>query len=499
MTRRKVSGAGDRLPQLDGGPAGPRPRLAGLARVAATALLCVVALALPCARAADSTAAPTNADRSRSPASSSSGSNPTLLWSDRFGSCAEDVASGVAIDRHGRVIVVGGTGGALAGDWAGAADAFLRTYDAAGTVAWQAQFGTEAWDEARAVAVDADGRVTVVGGTEGQLAGPNAGRGDAFVRAYGPRGDLVWEEQFGTDGWDEAWAVAVASDGDVVVAGSTAGPLAGPPAGWSDVFVRRYDAARRVAWQDQFGGVADAMAAGVTVDHRGRVVVSGRIERRADAPTAAWDAFVRVYSSDGRLLWHDQFGADGWNAIWGVATDQRGRVAVAGSTSGSLAGPRVGPFDAFVRVYAPEGDVVWEDQFGRGGWAEARGVAVTPAAELVVVGRWRAPADDADLDGWRAFVRGYDAYGRLLWEDGLDEGDASALGVAADAHGRAAVVGASASDAPGPCSVWLDAFVRVYDVSTRLGGAGPDAEQLAASPRPSGIEGPRSNGGASAR
>ena len=449
------------------------------AHALAGTLLCVAA-ALPLAHAGDGLAERRGRDGAGALVPSlASSSGPAVAWEHRFGTCEGDEAFGVAFDPDGRVVVVGATGGALAGPWAGAADGFVRAYDAAGTIAWQVQVGTDAWDEARAVAVAAAGRVIVVGGTEGDLAGANAGRGDAFALAFAPDGVLVWSTQFGSEAWDQAWAVAVADDGAVVMAGYTAGALAGPLVGWSDAFVRRFDRDGRVAWQEQFGGDGDAMATGIAVDGRGRVVVSGRSEsRRADVAALAWDGFVRVFAVDGRLLWHDRLEAGGWSATWGVATGEDDRFVVAGATSGVLAGPTLGAVDAYVRVYAAEGSVVWQDQFGGGDWDEALGVAFTPDGGVAVVGRSRAGLAPEGWDRWMAFVRAYDGAGQLRWEDrfGDEHRDehTTAWAVAADARGRVAVVGATLGDTSAPCHDWLDAFVRVYDVSLREGDGVPD-------------------------
>ena len=446
-----------------------------LAHALAGTLLGVAAavpLVLPSARAGDGLVERGGPDGAGALASSlASSSPPALAWEQRFGTCEGDEAYGVAFDHGGRVVVVGATGGSFAGPWAGAADAFVQSFDVAGGIAWQSQVGTGAWDVARAVAVDPVGRVVVVGGTEADLVGPNAGRGDAFVLAFGGAGELAWSTQFGTDEWDEAWAVAVDEDGAVVVVGSTAGALAGPRVGWSDAFVRRYDRDDRVMWQEQFGGDGDAMATGVAVDALGRVAISGRIESRREGETAlTWDGVVRVYAVDGRELWDDRLEAGLWGAAWGVAVGADGRVAVAGAASGSLAGPSVGSVDAFVRVYDAVGGVVWEDRFGVGDWDEALGVSVTSDGGVVVVGRSRTGLAPEGWDRWAAFVRAYDGDGRLRWHDRFGDEHTTAWAVATDALGRVAVAGATLGDTSPPCHDWLDAFVRVYEAPPRESG-----------------------------
>jgi hypothetical protein len=54
-------------------------------------------------------------------------------------------------------------------------------YAADGTLQWSLPFGSPANDLAHGIALDADGNVYVTGYTEGALDGPNAGVLDVFV------------------------------------------------------------------------------------------------------------------------------------------------------------------------------------------------------------------------------------------------------------------------------------------------------------------------------
>ncbi len=143
-----------------------------------------------------------------------------------------DEASGVAVDAHGNVLVVGYTDGALPGQKsAGWRDAFVRKYDPNGKELWTRQFGSTEDDTAFGVAVDAQGNVLVVGETYNVLpAHKSAGRRDIFVRKYDPNGKELWTQQFGSMGYDGAFGVAVDAQGNVLVVRGTGGA----------VFVRKY-------------------------------------------------------------------------------------------------------------------------------------------------------------------------------------------------------------------------------------------------------------------
>src|SRR5687768_4806749 len=78
----------------------------------------------------------------------------------------------------------------------------------AGDIEWVSQFGSfnAAADTARAV--DSDGNVYVAGTVAGTLPGhASAGASDAFVRKYDAAGNEVWTRQFGSISNDEAVGV----------------------------------------------------------------------------------------------------------------------------------------------------------------------------------------------------------------------------------------------------------------------------------------------------
>jgi hypothetical protein len=385
-----------------------------------------------------------------------------VLWTRQFGSNAGDWAKSVALDASGNVIVAGYTGGSLAGGNAGLTDAFVRKYDPNGSVLWTRQFGSIDIDWASGVAVDASGNVLVVGATYGSLAGGNAGEEDAFVRKYDPNGNELWTRQFGSSAWDWAHAVAVDASANVLVAGQTFGSIASANAGSADAFVRKYDADGNELWSRQFGNTASEWARGVAVDASGNVLVAGETSGSlAGGNAGGIDAFVRKYDPNGTVLWTRQFGSSGHESSRGVAVDASGNVLVAGETSGSLAGGSAGGIDAFVRKYDPNGTVLWTRQFGSSADDVAHGVAVGASGSVHVAGSTQGSLAGGGAGGHDAFVRAFDADGSERWTRQFGSGaDDLAFAVGADAVGNILVAGETSGSLAGGSSGGIDAFVQ---------------------------------------
>lgn len=214
-------------------------------------------------------------------------------WTRQFGTDGSDYTTGVAIGPRGHIAIVGYTIGDLAGESAGREDGFLRVYTSDGTSHETTQFGGDQMDYAEAVAFTPSGDIVVTGYTGGCLecmegflrlyrlqddgrisltwmksfggrgtmplalsAAPSGrivvagytiagsigtdvqGPTDAFVQLYDTDGTWFGGRQFGSDGGDEAWAVAlVGPEEQLVVAGNTRGDLSGTNEGDDDAFV----------------------------------------------------------------------------------------------------------------------------------------------------------------------------------------------------------------------------------------------------------------------
>jgi hypothetical protein len=111
-----------------------------------------------------------------------------FLWGKHDGTSGHDQGWGAATDAAGNVYVAGETGESLNGNsYQGMLDVFLTKYNPSGTRLWTAQYGTTADDLARGVAVDTNGTVYVAGYTGGNLDGlVNPGPSEPFLTKFIP-------------------------------------------------------------------------------------------------------------------------------------------------------------------------------------------------------------------------------------------------------------------------------------------------------------------------
>jgi hypothetical protein len=219
-----------------------------------------------------------------------------VQWTRQFGTARDEISGGISADGLGNIYVSGITNASLGGPNAGAYDAFVRKYDAGGNVLWTRQLGTSSNEGSEGVSADDLGNVYVSGDTRGSLGGPIAGGSDVFVSKYNAAGTLLWTRQLGSNSLDFNSGVSADGLGNVYIAGYTSGSLGGPHAGGYDAFVSKYDEAGNLLWTRQLGTSSADYGRGVSADGLGNVFISGDTFGSLGGPSAgSGDAFVAKY------------------------------------------------------------------------------------------------------------------------------------------------------------------------------------------------------------
>jgi hypothetical protein len=141
-------------------------------------------------------------------------------------------ARAVATDAQGYSYVVGTTAGDLgANRLGGTTDLFLSKLDSTGKVVWQQTLGAAATAEGAAITIASNGDIVVAGTVTGDFMGTRTD-GDMLVAKFSSNGDEQFSTVVRAFGADSASAVAVAEDGAVYVAGKSA-------SGRGDAFIAR--------------------------------------------------------------------------------------------------------------------------------------------------------------------------------------------------------------------------------------------------------------------
>jgi hypothetical protein len=326
------------------------------------------------------------------------------LWLRQFDFGEFEFPYAVALAPDGDLIVAGSADGTVDGPPAGGDDAFVLRLAPDGEERWRVALGSEGRDQALAVAVAADGTIVVGGRSDGGLTGAAAGGDDAFLVALAPDGRERWRRGIASDGDDAVRVLAPTPDGGVLAGLHSTGSLGAPNQGGVDSYLRAYDASGEVVRRASLHDADDLRVFGATVVPGGAwIVVGGGPEDHDDG--ADVPVFVRSIAPDGGTAWSASLGPARRDLEHDVAIAPDGTLVVAATTEADVAAPAAGVADALLAGLTPDGEVAWTLQLGSPRFDGAAAVAAGPGgvwvAGTAAGGLPGGEADDAfDTDGW---------------------------------------------------------------------------------------------------
>ncbi|HEX3926737.1 MAG TPA: hypothetical protein VHW65_01975 [Gemmatimonadales bacterium] len=398
-------------------------------------------------------------------------SDGTFQWVYAIGGTDADVPSTIKAASDGSAYVAGYvTAGALCSGNvipnAGDHDVFLMHVSAAGLCEWAIGVGSSGPDEAHDLLIEPDGDVDITGSFSGTVdfdPGPGTGilisRGstDGFVARYSASGTFKSVVQFGGTGDDAGNALALTTEGDVVVAGTfngtaTFGSSLAPQLlmsqGGLDYFVARFAPTLGLEWAIRAGGTSDDVVStgGLLVDAADNIYVTGTFSGTADVSggtspalvvsQGGTDVFLAKYTGGGTFAGLARaFGGSGNEGVSGFARDAGGNLYLSGwfqntvdfdpgSTNTQLTAlGSGGASDGYLLSLNSNGDLRWVNPFsaviaGSTNFTIASGVALPGDGNLWVVGRFfglmdmdpsTAAVDLQSLGDADQFVAKYDA------------------------------------------------------------------------------------------
>lgn len=279
----------------------------------------------------------------------------------------------------------------------GSADGVLVQLDEEGNETNRVTFGGDALDTGQAVAVAENGEVVVAGNTRSF----DAQFYDAILLRINP-GDntTLWQHLYGGPSVDQVWDLAPAPDGGWILAGQTSSF----GAGGFDIYLVKTAEDGTFEWQQTFGGTGDDIGHAVQSLAGGGYVVAGSF-----AGDDSEDMFLVRADADGNVVWEQTFGS--------ADADETANDIVE-SADGSLVavGERVsdgGVREALVLRADADGNLIWEQGFGGTTSHMAAGIVGAPDGTFVVAGEGNSDMYllHIDLDGNPLTTRYYGGTG----------------------------------------------------------------------------------------
>ncbi|MBC8436094.1 MAG: SBBP repeat-containing protein, partial [Bacteroidetes bacterium] len=334
---------------------------------------------------------------------------PDLVWGTFYGGSSDDILYGCTVDVHGNLYGAGNTesvnniasGGSFQSTLAGASDAIVIKFNAAGVRQWGTYYGGAYEDYGFGVAMDTLGNCFVAGSSNSTsgIATPGthqtalAGSYDGFLVKFDASGFRIWGTYYGGNWGDFLFYIVTDSAGNCFLTGGTSSTtgIATPGAyktvfsGLLDVFVAKFNSSGVIQWGTYYGGSSYDEAYQVSINGKGDVFIGGETYSVNGIATAGThqqvqggngDAFLANFDVAGNLQWGTYYGGLTWDIGHGVFAGDNGSVYLVGQTTsfngisspGSHQPFMSGVVDAFFAKLDSSGTREWGTYYGGINW-----------------------------------------------------------------------------------------------------------------------------------
>jgi len=244
-----------------------------------------------------------------------------------------------------------------------------------------------------------DGNLLAVGATNHLHMPPYSG--DALLMKLTLDGDVLWEQTWGGDGYEQADSVVLAGDGGYYIFGETDSFGAGD----RDFFLLKITEDGTEEWFKTYGGARREWPYGMLLLSNGELLIYGFTE----SISGGRDEYAIRLAQDGDIIWEYSVESPGEEFVLDALETPKGDLvlAVGVEEDGKL-----------VKLEA-DGSIQWENRYELPGWQFASQVAQTKDGGFLLTG-FSMSSSPQQADTWLAHCT---STGELEWETSF--GDAT--------------------------------------------------------------------------
>ena len=270
---------------------------------------------------------------------------------------------------------------------------------------WTRAYEAGAWDESFAVASDTTGNIYITGSS--YVWGTSC---DIITVKYSPDGEELWSKIYSNTlyGWEEGKLITCAN-GYVYVAGYSAQSTSTSLGQFALV---KYTEAGDSLWSNVYTNTYEGEPTAMQVDAQGNVILSGY-----DGSTSS-DCVTMKIDNLGNQIWMSSYtnaGPNDVDKLWDMCTDANGNIYVTGMSDDETNFY----IDIITIKYKPNGDTVWTRRFnGPSNYFDQGRSIRYDNQEHVYVGGSTAYNGGSP---WNDFILlKYDTSGTLIWQKQFD-------------------------------------------------------------------------------
>lgn len=388
-------------------------------------------------------------------------------WATYYGSANLETGNGLTLDSLGNIIMVGYTGsnaaiatsGAHQTIFAGSYDAMVVKFNNAGVRQWATYYGGSGDDGAYKIITDSNTNLIFSGYTNSSTAMATSGAHqttlgggyDALVVKLNGAGLRQWATYYGGSGYDDGYAIAIDSNRNLFLIGSTRSATttniatigshqASYGGGFQDAFLVKFNAQGVRQWGTYYGGTLIDDGRLLAIDKTGNVFVGGSTNSTTGIATTGvhqntiggtYDAYIAKFSTLGIRQWATYYGGNSDEVAWGLALDSSSNILITGSTFstngiatlGAFKTVRGGSNDIFIGKLNSAGVRLWGTYYGGNDDEEAREIKCDRNGNIFITGHTLSDSGISTLGtnqaifggNWDAFLVKFNPAGNRVW------------------------------------------------------------------------------------
>ena len=302
----------------------------------------------------------------------------SVLWKREFGGDKDAQFRSIIQSGENEYVLFGEIAGSYTRN---ETDLYLVKVDEDGNEIWSQTFGGQGMDLGMMVQSTVDGGYILVGDQADEFPTDSVYENNIYLAKTDAEGNLIWSHTYGEKILYLGWGVVQTPDGGFVLAGWEARTIDD-----RDVILIKVNGSGEVEWTRTWdlGERDGAFDLILTAD--GHIVLACIQSMGSGAPSAV---LIKA-DLDGNELWTKLIDEEGvGNTFWDILEDQEGGYLAVGDTHlGRVPGSYEDIHGAWVVKTDPQGEILWQYIFGRGGYDQAHLYAASmfPDGGYVLVG-----------------------------------------------------------------------------------------------------------------
>lgn len=314
-------------------------------------------------------------------------------------------------------------------------DYWLLKFDQNQTLQWQKTYGGTDNDRGSHIIQTTDNGYAILGysaSNNGDVT-TNNGANDFWMCKLNGNGTILWEKSFGFLGADNGNAIIQTQDNGFLILGvidisASNGQGNSKITGTKrhaggDYWAIKLNSDGEKEWSRYYGGTfTDTPYDVIQTNDNGYLLVGSSDSKDVDIKNSkgSYDFWIVKISESGTLLWEKSFGGSQIDEAYAICDSGDGNYLIIGDTrsnDGDIS-TNNGAADLWLIKISPEGDLIWEQNYGGTSFDVGRSISKTQDGSFMILGSSRS--SDGDLtknngqnDAWLLKINDK---GDLLWQ-----------------------------------------------------------------------------------